>query len=149
MGTRKLYDKLQPFLLDHKVKMGRDALFNLLSANSLLVRKRKRRVRTTQSFHWLRKYPNLIRDFSPSASNQLWVSDITYWKIETGFVYISLITDAFSHKIVGYHVAASLESMETVQALKMALLAYVRSRRTIFNWFITRIVEFSTVRIPM
>ncbi|MAE08585.1 MAG: hypothetical protein CL661_07485 [Bacteroidetes bacterium] len=121
MGTRKLYDKLQPFILEHQIKMGRDALFNLLSANYLLVRKRKRRIKTTQSFHWLRKYPNLIREFIPSAINQLWVSDITYWNIEKGFVYISLITDAYSRKIVGYHVASSLESIETMQALKMAL----------------------------
>ncbi len=121
MGTRKLYEKLQPFMLEHQIKMGRDALFDLLSANHLLVRKRKRRIQTTQSFHWLRKYPNLIKGFVPTASNQLWVSDITYWKIENGHVYISFITDAYSHKIVGYHVAETLESMQTLRALRMAL----------------------------
>ena len=122
MGTRKLYEKLQSFMLDHQIKMGRDALFDLLSSNYLLVKKRKRRVCTTQSFHWLRKYPNLIKDFTPTAPNQLWVSDITYWKIDSNkYVYISFITDAYSHKIVGYHVAESLESIETIQALKMAL----------------------------
>ena len=104
MGTRKLYDKLHEFMLEHQIKMGRDALFDLLSANHMLVRKRKRKVQTTQSYHWLRKYPNLIIDFSPTATNQLWVSDITYWQIETGYVYISFITDAYSHKIVGFHV---------------------------------------------
>ena len=123
MGTRKLYDKLQLFMLEHQIKIGRDALFDLLSANHLLVRKRKRRIQTTQSFHWLRKYPNLIRDFIPSAPNQLWVSDITYWKIKEYHVYISFITDAYSHKIVGYHVAETLESVETIQALKMALFS--------------------------
>ena len=121
MGTRKLYEMLQEFLLEHQIKMGRDALFDLLSANNMLVRKRKRRVQTTQSFHWLRKYPNLIRDFTPTAPNQLWVSDITYWKINDSYVYISFITDAYSHKIVGYHVADTLESVETIKALKMAL----------------------------
>jgi len=121
MGTRKLYEKLQPFMLEHQIKMGRDALFDLLSANQLLVRKYKRKPHTTQSFHWLRKYPNLIRDFEPISPNQLWVSDITYWKIETGYVYISFITDAFSHKIVGYHVAENLASIESIQALNMAL----------------------------
>jgi putative transposase len=122
MGTRKLLEKLSPFMLEHQIKMGRDGLFDLLSANHLLVRKRKRRIQTTQSFHWLRKYPNLIREFVPTAPNQLWVSDITYWKINNNnHVYISFITDAFSHKIVGYHVAESLESIETIQALKMAL----------------------------
>lgn len=121
MGTRKLYEKLQAFMFDHQIKMGRDALFDLLSSNHLLVKKRKRKVCTTQSFHWLRKYPNLIRDFIPTASNQLWVSDITYWKINGKDLYISFITDAYSHKIVGYHVAETLEAIESIYALKMAL----------------------------
>jgi transposase InsO family protein len=101
--------------------MGRDAFFDLLSANHMLVRKRKRRVQTTNSFHWLRKYPNLIREFIPTAPNQLWVSDITYWKIRDSHLYISFITDAYSHKIVGYHLAETLEAIESIQALKMAL----------------------------
>ena len=84
MGTRKLYEMIQPFMLEHNIKMGRDALFNMLSANHLLVRKRKRRIQTTNSYHWLRKYPNHIREFVPTAINQLWVSDITYWKINSG-----------------------------------------------------------------
>jgi putative transposase len=122
MGGRKLYELIQPYLSAHQIKIGRDALFDLLQANHLLVRRRKRRVYTTQSFHWLRKYPNLIKDWSVSQPNQLWVSDITYWKITSGYVYISLITDAFSHKIVGHHVAESLETVETIEALKMALI---------------------------
>ena len=101
--------------------MGRDALFDLLAANNLLVKRRKRKVHTTQSFHWLRKYPNLIRDMRPTQPNQLWVSDITYWKIESGHLYISFVTDAYSHKIVGYHVADNLESIETIKALSMAI----------------------------
>jgi transposase InsO family protein len=121
MGTRKLHDKLQSFMLDHQIKMGRDALFDLLSAHHLLVKKRKRRICTTQSSHWLRKYPNLIREFVLTAPNQLWVSDITYWKINGTHVYISFITDAYSHKIVGYHIAETLEAIESIQALKMAL----------------------------
>ena len=121
MGTRKLYEKLGLFMLEHQIKMGRDALFDLLSSNSMLVRKRKRRIQTTQSHHWLRKYANLIREFIPTAPNQLWVSDITYWKINSTHVYISFITDAFSHKVVGYHVAQTMETVETIRALKMAL----------------------------
>jgi len=133
MGTRKLYEKLQLFMLEHQIKMGRDALFDLLSANHLLVRKRKRRIQTTQSFHWLRKYPNLIREFVPTAPNQLWVSDITYWKIKDSYVYISFITDAYSHKIVGYHVAETLESIETIQALKMALSSLIKETESHFQ----------------
>ena len=124
IGTRKLYELLHPFMAEHELKMGRDALFNLLCANQLLVRKRKRRIRTTNSYHWLRKYPNLIREFVPNAPNQLWVSDITYWKINTGeHLYISFITDAFSHKIVGYQVAQTMEAIESIYALQMALSA--------------------------
>jgi len=123
MGTRKLHKKLQTFTEQHHIKMGRDALFTLLSANNLLIRRRKRKVKTTQSYHWLRKYPNLIRDFVPTAINQLWVSDITYWKVRDTHVYLSFITDAYSHKIVGYNLGETLETLESLQALRMALSA--------------------------
>ena len=121
MGGRKLYELLEPFMLEHQIKMGRDALFDLLAVNNLVVRRRKRRVHTTNSFHWLRKYPNLIRDLVPKKSNQLWVSDVTYWKTEVGYLYISFITDAYSHKIVGSQVAETLEAVASVKALEMAL----------------------------
>jgi transposase InsO family protein len=121
MGGRKLYELLQPFLLAHQIKMGRDRLFDILSANHLLVRRKKKQAITTNSFHRFKKYSNLIKDFLPVKPNQLWVSDITYWKIETGFVYISIITDAYSRKIVGYHLADSLQTSETVKALIMAI----------------------------
>jgi putative transposase len=121
MGGRKLYEKLYPFLLDQQIKMGRDALFDLLSANGLLVKKRRRRYVTTWSKHWLRKWPNLIQGMEVIRVNQLWVSDITYWKVAGNYLYISLITDAYSHKVVGYHLAETLESIETIKALKMAL----------------------------
>lgn len=121
MGTRKLYEMLEPFMLEHQIKMGRDALFNLLSINNLLIRKRRKRFTTTNSSHWLRKYPNLIKGFVPTQSNQLWVSDITYWKVKNNLFYISFITDCYSHKIVGYHVAQTLEAIESLQALQMAL----------------------------
>ena len=86
-----------------------------------MIKRRKRRVHTTLSFHWLRKYPNLIRDYTPIRPNQLWVSDITYWRLKEKFIYISLITDAYSHKIVGYQVDETLEAASTIGALKMAL----------------------------
>lgn len=121
MGCRKLMVKLEAFMLDHQIKMGRDALFNLLAANQLLIRRRNRRVTTTFSSHWLRKYPNLIREFIAEGINQLWVSDITYWRFENKFLYISFVTDVFSHKIVGYHLSESLEAESSIYALKMAL----------------------------
>ncbi len=121
MGGRKLYEKLYSFLLEHQIKMGRDAFFDLLAKNNLLVKKRRRRFITTFSNHWLNKWPNLIREMEINRINQLWVSDITYWKIGERYSYISLITDAYSHKIVGYHLAQTLESVETIKALHMAM----------------------------
>ena len=121
MGGRKLYEKLYSFLLEHQIKMGRDAFFDLLAKNNLLVKKRRRRFITTFSNHWLKKWPNLIREMEINRINQLWVSDITYWKIGERYSYISLITDAYSHKIVGYHLAQTLESVETIKALHMAM----------------------------
>jgi transposase InsO family protein len=108
-------------MLEHQIKMGRDALFDLLASHQLLVRRRKRKISTTNSSHWLRKYPNLIRELTPVRSNQLWVSDITYWKVDQQYLYLNLITDAYSHKIVGYHLGQTLEAVESIKALKMAL----------------------------
>lgn len=121
MGGRKIYRMMQSFLHEHQIKMGRDALFKLLEVNNLLVVRRKRKMLTTNSLHHFHKYPNLIKECIPERTNQLWVSDITYWKINSGYVYVSLITDAYSRKIVGHHVARTLEATGTVQALKMAL----------------------------
>jgi len=122
MGVRKLYVLLEEFMLESQIKLGRDALFDLLRVNNLLVRKRRNRTITTNSFHWLRKYPNLIRDLCPKEANELWVSDITYWKIKERYLYISLITDVFSHKVVGYSVGKTLEAKHSMRALEMALL---------------------------
>lgn len=122
LGTRKLYEKLQYFLNEHEIKMGRDSMFNLLSRYHLLIRLRKRRVSTTYSHHWLRKYPNLIKGIEASKPNEIWVSDITYWKIKEGeYLYISLITDAYSKKIVGYQLADNLQAIESSKALQMAI----------------------------
>jgi len=121
IGVRKLQEMLGSFMQENRIKMGRDALFDLLSVHGLLVRKRKRYIKTTHSHHWLKKYPNLIVDFIPSKPNQLWVSDITYWKPGYAWFYISFITDAYSRKIIGYHLSQTLHSEETMQALNMAL----------------------------
>jgi putative transposase len=124
LGGRKLYSMLEPFLLEHQIKIGRDALFDTLADHHLLVRRRRRKAITTNSRHWLRKYPNLIRDFIPVRPNQVWVSDITYLRTTSDFVYISFITDAYSRKIVGYQVAENLEAINSVNALKMALAGF-------------------------
>lgn len=121
LGGRKLFALLQQDLLDHQIKMGRDGLFNLLADHSLLVRRQRKRAITTHSNHWYRKYPNLTVGYVPTSANQLWVSDITYWRTPFGFLYISFITDAYSHKIVGYELANNLEAINNIKALQMAL----------------------------
>jgi len=121
IGTRKLHYMLQNDMKSHQIRMGRDALFDLLSAHHLLIRKRRRRVYTTQSRHWHRKYPDLIQELYLTAPNQLWVSDITYVEFQKGYLYLSLVTDAFSRLIVGYQIADNMEAINTVKALQMAL----------------------------
>ncbi|MBK7440462.1 MAG: IS3 family transposase [Flavobacteriales bacterium] len=121
IGTRKLFELMKPFLIENDIKIGRDALFNLLGANQLLIRKRIRKVNTTYSQHWMRKWPNLIKGRVTNRPNQLWVSDITFWKVADKFLYISLITDAYSKKVVGYSLAPTLEQKSTCRALMMAI----------------------------
>lgn len=121
LGGRKLFFKLETFMHEHNIKMGRDAFFDLLRDNKLLIKQRKRHHVTTNSNHWMKKYPNLIKDIEPLGPNHIWVSDITYWKTKGGHYYISFITDAYSRKIVGYHVADTMEAIESATALKMAI----------------------------
>ena len=98
-------------------------LFDLLRENNLLVRKRRRsQPRTTDSNHWMRKYPDLIRDIKLSRGNELWVSDITYIHLKNNkFAYLSLVTDAYSRKIVGFCMNSDLSADGPVTALEMAL----------------------------
>jgi transposase InsO family protein len=121
IGTRKLHELLQSFYQQHSIKMGRDALFCTLSDHRLLIRRRKRRVSTTQSHHWLKKYSNLVKGWYPTLPEQLWVSDITYVPCGRQHLYLSLTTDAYSHKIMGYHIADTLEAIHCKKALQMAL----------------------------
>lgn len=121
LGGRKLFELLHPFMLDHGIKMGRDALFDLLAEHHLLVKRRKRVIATTQSYHRFLKYPNIIREIDLTHVNQLWVSDLTYYKINDKPVYISFITDAYSKKILGFQLAENMEAIHTQKALKMAL----------------------------
>lgn len=122
IGTRKLLEEMKLFLEQHQFKIGRDAFFKLLADNNLLVKRRKRRgCITTLSRHRFKKYPNLIKGFIPTAPNQLWVCDITYIHLADGFAYLSLITDAYSHKIVGFYLSKDLSTKGPLAALKIAL----------------------------
>lgn len=123
IGTRKLQYLVNQKLLEHGLEAGRDYLFDLLSRQKLLIRNRRRTVVTTDSRHWMRKYSNLTLSLQPEYPEQLWVSDITYIRLANGFLYLSLITDAYSRKIVGYSLRKDLRSEGCLQALQMALMS--------------------------
>jgi putative transposase len=120
IGGRKLLYMIQD-RLPEELMLGRDSFFNFLRDYGLLVRKKRFRAKTTFSNHWLRKYPNLIKEFIPDGPHQLWVSDITYVETDEGFVYLFLITDAYSRKIIGWSISDTLEANNAVIALYMAL----------------------------
>ena len=121
VGTIKLYDMIKNDMTKHNVIMGRDKLFTLLRQEKMLVKKKKNYTKTTDSFHRFRKHKNLIKDIEVNAPEQVWVSDITYIKTELGHTYLSLITDYYSKKIVGYHLADNLKTESSLIALKMAI----------------------------
>ena len=121
LGTPTIYKLLKQPLKAHGIKMGRIALHNFRLKHGLVCKPKKKFVRTTDSFHHYRKYPNLIKGLNVDQADQLWVSDITYIRIESDFQFLSLITDVYSRKIVGYHLHPSLATEGPLQALHMAL----------------------------
>ena len=121
LGTRKLHYVLQAKLVSHQISFGRDYLFDLLSEHKLLIRQRKRKAITTDSRHWMRKYSNLVKGLVVTRPEQVWVSDITYIRLTNQWGYLSLITDAYSRKIMGFSFRQDLAAEGCIDALKMAL----------------------------
>ena len=121
MGGEKLLLLMQPLFNEHNIKCGRDKFYDLLRAHGLMIRRRKPGPKTTNSNHFYRKYPNIVRDIKISLAGKLWVSDITYIRTEQGFVYLSLITDYYSKKIVGWCLWPNLSSKGALNALSMAV----------------------------
>ena len=121
LGAAKLHVILKQMFEDTGCFPGRDAFIEMLRKHGLMVRiKRRRRYKTTDSDHNYRKYPNLIKGVVPTHPNQIWASDITYVETNEGVCYLSLITDLYSHKIVGWAVGPTLETVYPLEALKMA-----------------------------
>ena len=130
LGTRKLHHLIAPKLQSAGITLGRDRLFDVLREARLLVPHRRAYHKTTHSHHRFRRHPNLLKPgdgcVTPTGSEQVWVADITYLPLRKGTAYVSLVTDAWSRKIVGYHVHESLHTHHVVRAFKMALV----NRRT-------------------
>ncbi len=121
LGTRKLYQELQKEIKLCGRGFGRDKFFELLRCNDLLVKRKRRYAVTTRSDHPFYKHDNKLAAARITAPHQAWVSDITYLRTRQGFAYLSLVTDVYSRKIVGWHVDASLGVDGTIKAVKQAM----------------------------
>jgi putative transposase len=134
LGGRKLYYLIGPELKAAGVKMGRDRLFAELAKAGLLVeRKPSEWPRTTHFNANLPVFRNLIRRCQVSGPNQVWVADITYIRTQQGFLFLALLTDKWSRKIVGFHLGETLETADSLKALSMALRSLKRTERPIHH----------------
>lgn len=133
LGTRKLHYLLKEDFVSEGVKVGRDALFDYLRAEHLLIKPKNNYTKTTNSKHWLRKYPNLLKDRKALGPEEVFVSDITYIKSRERTHYLSLVTDAYSRKIMGYHLSDDMSSEQVVKALRIAVNNRSNNRKLIHH----------------
>ena len=126
LGGKKLHHLLKPELEKAGVRIGRDRFFEVLGERGLLLDPLPKAPRTTNSRHSLPVFRNLLADMQVDAPNQAWVSDITYLRTDEGFLYLSLITDDWSRKIVGYHTGDTLETEGCLRALEQAVKGLAR-----------------------
>lgn len=134
IGGRKLFYLLKEPLQKNDIEIGRDKLYDIMAAYGLRIRKRKRRkVITTDSNHPFKKYPNLIKTLVVMRPNHLWVSDITYIPLVGKYCYLSLITDGYSRKILGYCLYPTLQKEGPLEALKMALSTLATRHETLIH----------------
>ena len=121
LGGRKVLLRISSNLKSEGIELGRDRFFDLLREKDLLIRRKRKKIQTTDSRHSKRVYPNQLKDLELTNTHQAWVSDITYLQTLEGTLFLSLITDAYSRKIVGWHVSPHLDTRGCIQALKKAL----------------------------
>lgn len=133
LGGRKLHHQIRDSLHAREIKFGRDKLFALLRKYRMLILPRRRYVQTTMSKHWLRKYPNLVKEIVVVRPDQVWVSDITYLKTDEGNCYLNMVTDAYSRKIMGYAIADNMEAAQMKQALQMAVRNRVNKQHPLIH----------------
>ncbi|OHX64481.1 transposase [Flammeovirga pacifica] len=133
LGGRKLHYLMQDFLSSNQIKMGRDQLFKYLRESNLLVSRKQKYHKTTNSKHWMRKYPNCVKGLHIHRPEQVWVADITYLTCNTKHHYLHLITDAYSKRIVGYKLSNNMQAETTVEALEMALKGRIYDEKLIHH----------------
>jgi putative transposase len=133
-GCIKLYKELNNgFLQALGINMGRDAVFNLVRDNGMLIKSKKRYAVTTNSFHRFKVHPDLVQRRAAQWAEEIWVSDITYITTIAGFNYLSLVTDAYSRKIVGHYLSKDLKASGCIKALNQAMDARIYSENTLIH----------------
>ena len=142
LGTRKLYHLLADQFDHLGVKLGRDGLFDYLREQKMLIRPLKSYTKTTHSKHWLKKHPNLFKDLVPSRMEEVFVSDITYVRSRERTHYLSLVTDAFSRKIMGYHLS---DDMSAGNVVKSTSDGYKKQKNNLGHLSITLTEDYSIV----
>lgn len=121
LGVRKIYEKFGAQIHDINASLGRDKLFTLLRRRGLLIRRRRKYARTTESRHRFRKHTNMIKAFRAGKPHQAWVADMTFIRTAHGFIYLFLLTDVYSRKIVGWHLTKSPDVASAIKAMRMAI----------------------------
>lgn len=136
LGARKLHYLLhcQP---DRQLQIGRDRLFQVLGERRLLVLPKRAYHKTTHSFHRFYRHPNLLKpgpgQIVPTGPERVWVADITYLPARSGPLYLSLVTDAYSRKIVGHHVHEGMNAESVAEAFKQALRKRCRNHTLVHH----------------
>ena len=132
-GTEKLHLDLADKLKENNIKMGRDRFLKFCRSHHLLVPKTRRCFITTDSKHFYHKSPNLVEELVPTHAEQVFVTDITYIKLQDQHAYLALVTDLYSKKIMGYKLDDNMKVGLVKDALTMAIKNCEHNRKTIIH----------------
>lgn len=133
LGGRKVLKRIAAGLQEAEIQIGRDRFFELLRRENLLIKQAKRSRKTTESRHGFRVYPNQFKDLEVTGVHQAWVADLTYLRTWEGFLYLSLISDAGSRKIIGYEASDRLEAEGCLASLEQALEQLPEGKRPLHH----------------
>lgn len=133
LSCKKVYSMIKERLISANIKLGRDKFIKLMGENGHHIKRKRRYPITTNSKHTLQSYSNKIKGIKIEKADQVWVSDITHVRTSQGFLYLSLVTDLYSRKILGYNLSKSQKTSEVLKALQMSIQASKRQSRTIHH----------------
>lgn len=133
LSCKKLYSMIKESLKTEEIKLGRDKFIKLMGENGFHIKRKRRNPNTTKSKHTLPTYSNKIKGIQINRADQVWVSDITFVRTSQGFMYLSLVTDLYSRKILGYNLSKSQKTSEVIKALQMSLKNSKRQSETIHH----------------